>query len=408
MKALPKQPEINIGTTGHVDHGKTTLVQALTGVWAARHSEELRRGVTIKIGYADTAFWKCPSCPPPTCYSTKETCPNCGSPTQFLRATSFVDCPGHEVLMTTMLAGAAIMDGTILVIAADEPVPQPQTREHLLALETIEVKNIVIVQNKVDIVSREQAMENYEGIKKFIDGTIAEDAPIIPLSAQHGTNIDVLIEAMENYLPTPERDPTKSPRMYVLRSFDVNRPGLPIEEMVGGVIGGALLQGEFEVGDEIELRPGIKIRDRYEPIFTEIVSLRAGGKTVERVRCGGLVAIGTRLDPALTKADGLLGNIVGKPGMLPPTLDSLTLDVNLFELVVGMKEPIKVDKIAVNEPLVLNVGTAVSAGTVTSLKGDIIDVALKKPVCAETGTRVTVSRRIADRWRLIGYGKIIG
>ncbi len=138
--SLPRQPEINIGTIGHVDHGKTTLVQALTGVWASRHSEELKRGITIKLGYADMPVYKCPSCEPPKNYSTKPVCPYCGSKTVFVRAVSFVDAPGHEALMATMLSGAAIMDGAILVIAADEPCPQPQTREHLAAAEVIGIK----------------------------------------------------------------------------------------------------------------------------------------------------------------------------------------------------------------------------------------------------------------------------
>ena len=125
--ALPKQPELNIGTIGHVDHGKTTLVQALTGIWAAKHSEELKRGITIRLGYADMPVYKCSKCEPPKNYSTKPVCPHCNSKATFIRATSFVDAPGHEALMATMLSGAAIMDGAILVIAADEPCPQQQT-----------------------------------------------------------------------------------------------------------------------------------------------------------------------------------------------------------------------------------------------------------------------------------------
>src|SRR4030042_3519699 len=120
-KPLPKQPEANIGTIGHVDHGKTTLVQALTGVWASRHSEELKRGITIKLGYADMPVYECPKCEPPTNYSTTPACLKCGSKGIFVRAISFVDAPGHEALMATMLSGAAIMHGSLLVIAADEP-----------------------------------------------------------------------------------------------------------------------------------------------------------------------------------------------------------------------------------------------------------------------------------------------
>src|SRR5712692_5507652 len=193
---LPKQPEVNIGSAGHVDHGKTTTVQAITGVWASAHSEELKRGITIKVGYADAAFYKCPVTPPPEGYSTFPVCPVCGTATQFLRAVSFVDAPGHESLMTNMLAGAALMDGVILVITANEPVPMPQTREHLLALQMLGMKRIVIAQNKVDLVDDAGAKANHDAIKSFVANTVAADAPIIPISAQQRVNIDSLIEAI--------------------------------------------------------------------------------------------------------------------------------------------------------------------------------------------------------------------
>ncbi|MCK5261591.1 MAG: GTP-binding protein, partial [Thermoplasmatales archaeon] len=151
--SFPKPPEVNIGMIGHVDHGKTTLTQRLTGKWTDEHSEELKRGISIRLGYADAAFYKCPNCDEPQCYTTNKTCPHCNSPCELLRVVSFVDAPGHETLMATMLSGAAIMDGAVLVIAANEQCPQPQTREHLTALEIAGTKNIVIVQNKIDLVS---------------------------------------------------------------------------------------------------------------------------------------------------------------------------------------------------------------------------------------------------------------
>lgn len=408
--ALPKQPEVNIGTIGHVDHGKTTLVQALTGVWASRHSEELKRGITIKLGYADMPVYKCPKCEPPKNYSTQPVCPNCGSKATFARAVSFVDAPGHEALMATMLSGAAIMDGAILVIATDEPCPQPQTREHLAATEIIGIKNIVIVQSKIDIVNEKRARESYEEIKNFVKGTIAENAPIIPVSAQHRVNIDVLIQALEEFIPTPKRDETKTPMMYVVRSFDVNKPGTPIEKLEGGVIGGTIVQGKFVFGDEIEIRPGITTekeeKNAYNPLFSEIVSLHAGGRNVEEAHCGGLVGVGTLLDPSLSKADGLTGNMVGKSGMLPPTLSELTLETHILERAVGTKELIKVEEISMGETLLLHVGAAITVGKVTSIKKDTVTVKLTRQVCARADSRVAISRKITGRWRFIGYGMI--
>ncbi len=406
--SLPRQPEINIGTIGHVDHGKTTLVQALTGVWAARHSEELKRGITIKLGYADMPVYKCPKCKPPTNISTKPVCPLCGSKAVFVRAISFVDAPGHEALMATMLSGAAIMDGAILVIAADEPCPQPQTREHLAAADVIGIKNIIIVQNKIDIVDQKLARQNYMEIKNFVKGTVAQDAPIVPISAQRGVNIDVLLHAMEEFMPTPKRDETKPPFMYVIRSFDVNKPGTAVDELEGGVLGGTILQGKFKIGEELEIRPGIapEGKSTYNELFSEIVSLQAGGLNVKEAHCGGLVGVGTLLDPSYSKADGLTGNIAGKAGMLPPVLSELTLETHILDRAVGTKDLMKIEEVSMNENLLLHVGAAITTGKVSSVRKDSVLVKLTRPVCAQSGSRVALSRKILGRWRFIGYGMI--
>ena len=406
-KALPKQPEVNIGTIGHVDHGKTTLVQALTGTWASRHSEELKRGITIKLGYADMPIYKCPTCPPPKNFTIKPVCENCNSEAEFVRAISFVDAPGHEALMATMLSGAAIMDGAILVIAADEPCPQPQTREHLAAAEVSGIKKLIIVQNKVDIVDQKRALESYKEIKAFVKGTVAENAPIIPISAQRGINIDVLLEAIQTIIPTPQRDPNLQPLMYIIRSFDVNKPGTTIDGLEGGIIGGTIAQGKFAVGEEIEIRPGVQVEREgktvYDPLISEIVSLHAGAD-VQEATSGGLVGVGTMLDPSYSKADGLTGSIAGKTGQLPPTVTELTMETHVLERAVGTKELLKVEKINPDEALLLHIGAAVNVGKVVNIKPNLIKVKLTRPICAMPGSRVAISRKITARWRLIGYG----
>ncbi|HIP63303.1 MAG TPA: translation initiation factor IF-2 subunit gamma, partial [Archaeoglobus profundus] len=400
-------PEVNIGLVGHVDHGKTTLVAAITGVWTDRHSEEIKRGITIKLGYADATFRKCPECDPPEAYTTEKICPIHGIKTEILRTVSFVDSPGHEMLMATMLSGAALMDGAILVIAANEKCPRPQTKEHLMALEIIGVDKIVIAQNKIDTVPKERILKNYQEIKEFIKGTIAENAPIIPISAQQKVNIDALIEAIEETIPTPERDLKSPPLMHIARSFDVNKPGTKPENLIGGVVGGSLARGKLKVGDEIEIRPGIKDeKDRWQPIHTEVVSIMASGRIVEEATPGGLIGVSTKLDPALTKGDGLVGNVLGLPNELPDVLTESTMEVKLLERVVGVEEEMKVDKIKMNEPLMLVIGTAVTVGTVTSVRDDIVEVKLRRPVCVEEGWRVAISRRVGGRWRLIGAGMI--
>jgi len=404
----PIQPEVNIGTLGHVDNGKSTLVQALTDVWTAKHSEELRRGITIRIGYADAYFYKCPSHRGAAAYSTKKTCPICGSETKFLRAVSFIDCPGHHSLMVTMISGAALMDGALFVVAADAKFPQAQDREHLLAAEMSGIKKLIIVQNKIDIVDRDRAIENMNEIQKFVKDRPVEKAPIIPVSAQHGVNIDLLIEAIEKEIPTPKRDPAAPPQMYVLRSFDVNKPGTRVEQLRGGVVGGSVVQGLFRVDDEMEIKPGLRSESGgktvYQPLFTKIRSIRVSSGEVKEAGPGGLVGLGSSLCPSVTKADSLVGSIVGKEGSLPPVLDKVTLDVQLFERAVGTEELVTVERIRTNEPLVLNVATAVTSGIVTSARENIIDVSLKRPICAGSSFKASLSRRIGDSWRLIGYG----
>ncbi len=407
-RGIFRQSEVNIGMVGHVDHGKTTLTKALTGIWTDTHSEELRRGITIKIGFADAEIRKCPNCGR---YSTSPVCPYCGQETEFLRRVSFIDAPGHEALMTTMLAGASLMDGAVLVVAANEGV-MPQTREHLMALQIIGNKNVIIVLNKVELVDKEMVKKRYEEIKAFVRGTVAENAPVIPISALHGANVDVLLEAIERCIPTPTRDPDKPPRMLVLRSFDVNKPGTPPEKLAGGVIGGSIIQGKLEIGDEIEIRPGVPYEEhgriKYEPITTEVVSLQAGGHPVDRAYPGGLVGVGTRLDPYLTKGDLMAGNVIGLPGKLPPVWEELRVEVHLLERVVGTEEELRVEPIKRREVLLLNVGTARTMGLVTGLSKDEIELKLQLPVCAENGSRVAISRQLGSRWRLIGYGFIKG
>lgn len=408
QSAEKRIPELNIGMVGHVDHGKTTLTLALTGKWTDTHSEELKRGITIRLGYADAVFYKCKKCPEPQCFGTAPKCPACFGECVPLRMVSFVDAPGHETLMATVLTGASLMDGALLVIAANEKCPQPQTAEHLAALDIAGIKNIVIVQNKIDLVPEEEAMKNYEQIKQFVKGTIAENAPIVPISAQHRAGIDGLIKTIGETIKTPQKDPAKDPKMFIARSFDVNKPGTPIEKLIGGIIGGSVTEGVLNVGQEIELLPGIKINEKWSPLKTKITSIAYGNVKVTEGKPGGLLALGTTLDPFLTKADALVGNIVGLPGKLPPVWHELKLEIHLLERIVGLDEkekPIKTALPVKDDVLMMNIGTARTVG-VCAEPGKLSSFKLKLPICAAAGEKVALSKQIAGRWRLIGWGVI--
>ncbi len=398
---------MNIGTLGHVDNGKSTIVQAITGIWPARHSEELKRGITIKIGYADAAIYRCPSCEEPHNYTTEEKCPRCGSETEFVRAVSFIDCPGHHSLMITMLSGAALFDGAIFVADVRHKFPQPQDSEHLQAALILGVKNMVFAQNKIDVSTRERALQNYDEIREYIKGTIVEDAPIIPVSGQHAVGVDILLWAMEKFIPTPPRELDKPFRMPVLRSFDINPPGTPAQKLKGGVIGGSIIRGVVRIGDEVEIAPGIILGERRnEPLVTEVVNIRAGGKNVKEARSGGLTGIETKLDPALTKSDGMTGNMAGAPGTLPPTRYEIEVEYTLFKRVVGLSEEVPVAPVREGEQLVLNIYSAVTSGIVRKRTSDKMELQLRRPIVAAEGDKIAISRIIGSAWRLIGYGEV--
>ncbi|BCS91927.1 Translation initiation factor 2 subunit gamma [Metallosphaera sp. J1] len=370
--------------------------------------------MTIRLGYAEASFGLCKSCRKPDAYVNEPSCNSCGSDEEpeFLRRVSFVDAPGHEVLMATMLSGTAILDGAILVVAANEPFPQPQTREHFVALGIAGINKLVIVQNKVDVVSKDAALAQFNQIKEFIKDTWASEAEIIPVSALHKINIDALIEALERRIPTPKRDPNLDPIMLVIRSFDVNKPGTPSSELKGGVVGGSIIQGMFKVEQEIKILPGIRLEEKgkvtYKPIYTRVSSLRFGDLEFQEARPGGLVAMGTYLDPSVTKADSLIGSIVTGANVDIPVLWKITTTYNLLERVVGSKDMTKVDPIRPKETLLITLGSATSLGVVTRAKSDEIEMELKRPLAVwDKKARLVISRQIGGRWRLVGWGQVV-
>jgi translation initiation factor 2 subunit 3 len=413
---MKRQAECNIGLVGHVDHGKTTLVKALTGDWTDRHSEEQERGISIKLGYSNATILYCPNCDEYITYYLAEqerkkgqprfSCPHCKGQLEFKRNISFVDAPGHEILMATMLSGASLMDGACLLIAADEKCPQPQTREHLEALNIAGIQNIIILQNKIDAVSREQAVENYQQIKDFIKGTIAENAPIIPVSAVFGANITLVIRGFEEIIPSPQLSEGEF-QFLIARSFDINRPGKEIQDLKGGVIGGSVLKGEISLGDQIEIRPGLRVKDSYVPIKSTVVSISQGNNLLDIAKPGGLIGLGTKLDPALTKGDHLIGHLVGKPGTLPDVVHDVELKVSLLDRVIGSEQMLRVHSLKHNEKLLLVVGTEKTGGTVTKLLKDSVIIKLNPPICPPENFIYAISRIINRRYRLIGYGETI-
>ena len=389
-------PTINVGMVGHIDHGKTTLLYKLSGKWTDTHSEELKRGITIKLGYADIVLYK-----DGETYNKDKK----GEP---IRHVSFVDAPGHEMLMATMLSGAAMIDAAILVVAANEGI-KPQTIEHVAALQAKKVKNLIVAQNKIDLVDAEQAKKNYLEIKELLKGKF-DDAPVIPVSAQQDVNLDKLYKAIAE-IKLPERNENAVPIFIVARSFDINRPGTKPEGLHGAVLGGTLKQGKLSVGDEIEIRPGRVSKEanqmRYNTLKTRIVKLFNGSQDVKELTPGGSMSIETELDMALGRADALLGNVASLLGKLPEMTTSLNVKYNLFPEVFGVGGHVKAEQIKLSEMLMLSINTSMTVGLVKKIKKDVIELSLKIPIVPFKGDNVGIARNVNNHWRLIGYGEIV-
>mmetsp|Transcript_25224 Transcript_25224/g.54107 ORF Transcript_25224/g.54107 Transcript_25224/m.54107 type:complete len:346 (+) Transcript_25224:1-1038(+) len=332
------------------------------------------------------------------------------------RHVSFVDCPGHDILMATMLNGAAVMDGALLLIAANESCPQPQTSEHLAAVEIMRLKHIIILQNKIDLITESAGINQYDAIQRFIQGTIADGSPIIPISAQLRYNIDAVSEYIVNKIPVPVRDFTSAPQMIVIRSFDVNKPGAGVDDLKGGVAGGSILQGVLKVGQEIEVRPGIVSKDaqgkiKCNPIFSRVVSLFAEHNELKYAVPGGLIGVGTTVDPTLTRADRLVGQVLGEVGKLPDVFIEIEINFFLLRRLLGVRtqggeKQSKVQKLSKNEVLMLNIGSMCTGARVLSVKSDMSKMQLTSPVCTKEGEKIALSRRVDKHWRLIGWGQI--
>ncbi len=387
-------PTLNVIIAGHIDHGKTTLLFKLSRKWTDTHSEELKRGITIKLGYADITISK----------NGDYNIDNKGLPQKKIY---FIDAPGHEMLMATMLSGAAIVDAAILVVAANEGI-KPQTREHLMALQAKNIKEIIIVQNKIDLVTKEKALENYHNIKKEFKNTIAENAPVIPVSAQQSINLERIYEAICE-IKTPERNEKDMPIFFVARSFDINKPGTKPQNLHGAVLGGTLKSGALNVGDIIEIKPGIAIKEanqiKYKTIKTKISSIFKGSQNTEKLTPGGSASIETELDMTLSKNDALSGCIVSKENLLPEITIKIKINYNLFKEIPGALAQIQ--PIKMSETLMLSINTSVTVGSITKLSPNEAELSLKIPIVALKNSKIGIARNINNHWRLIGYGEII-
>lgn len=415
------QSSINVGIVGHVAHGKSTLVKSLTGTTTVKFKNELERNITIKLGYANCKIFKCNNvhCTPPSCYQSQHLDPNvinycykCHFKLKLIKHISLVDCPGHEILMNTMLNGASVMNAAILVIAADEECPQPQTFEHLAALNLCELSNLIIIQNKIDIVSTTQAFKNYLQIQKLCESIKLKNFNIIPLSAQKKINMDVLLQLIaEKFIEFP-RNFSLSPLVFILRSFDVNKPGTNIKDLRGGVVGGSIVKGMIKLNQFFEIRPGIFFKRKNKILCNflhiQIKTINVENRNLNEATSGGLIGIGTNLDPSLTKGDKLSGQMMGKSESLPPIVSKILINYRLLKRLLFLsRDSIKSFGIKLGEIIMITVNNSSTSGKIYSKKKNKVSIELIKPICCNFSDKVCISRRINNHWRLVGCGEII-
>jgi translation initiation factor 2 subunit 3 len=447
---ISKQATINIGTIGHVAHGKSTVVRSLSGVSTIKFKKEKERNITIKLGYANCKIYKLvdsqsDSAPPTISSSSPSSTPSLvpkylSKPSSFPdeifstpsgyqykleRHISFVDCPGHDTYMATMMSGAAVMDGALLLVAGNEPCPQPQTAEHLAAVEIMNLQHLIVLQNKVELISENQAVLQHADLVKFLAGSIASTAPIVPISAINNLNLDIVCEYICTQIPVPVRDISSSVRMIVIRSFDVNKPGSDIEDLQGGVAGGSILRGVLKMDQTISIRPGITkksaslkgSRFRFTPLITKVTALRAESNNLEFAIPGGLIAVGTNLDPQLTKSDFLVGQVIMDVDDEMSVFETITVKYNLLRRLLGVKvgasetgkeKGVKIEKLKKGELLKVNISSVQVGANVIEVDSDSVVLELSKPVCIDVGGKIAISRKHEMHWRLIGYGEITG
>lgn len=282
-----------LGTAGHIDHGKTALVRALSGIECDRLSEEKRRGMTIELGFAPLVL---PSG----------------------KTISIVDVPGHEKFIRQMVAGAAGIDAVMLVVAADDGV-MPQTKEHLEILTLLGIKNGITVINKVDLVDEEMLEIAEDDVRSLIAGTFLEKHPVMPVSAITGQGIDELKEALQKMVESSkQRSRDGAFFLPVDRAFHISG--------FGTVITGTAFNGVLNEGDEVEVLPA--------KIISKVRSVQVHGESVKSAYAGQRVAVnlsGATLD------DVSRGDVIAAKGCFAPT-ECIDVFVNVLP---SFTEPIE-------------------------------------------------------------------
>jgi translation initiation factor 2 subunit 3 len=339
---IAKQAVLNVGTAGHVAHGKSTLVKKMTGVATQRFKSEKERNITIRLGYADAKVYQ-------NQITGEFYVSDNGGLTkkQPVHHISFVDCPGHELYMATMVSGSQVMDYCVVVIAANESIPQPQTFEHLMALDYsgLPQSKMIYLVNKLDLLKPKRAEEVMQELRAFLEKEFpyteesASGHLILPISAATGDNLGHVINRLVS-LPIAPKMVDRPARMFIVRSYNANKPSTPVEEMIGGIAGGSIVQGVLSVGDKVEIRPGVinmvNGQRVVQPLIATVETLRSDTDELSIAVPGGLIGVGLSIFAGLTNDDRLKGQILGHIGTLPDIYDRLD---GRYHMIVGRIMP---------------------------------------------------------------------
>ena len=403
-ESICKQPVLNVGMLGSVSDGKSTCVRELTGIKTQRHSSEKTRNITIKPGYANLKIWSdgdklYSTDSKPTILSKNDR--DCN----LVHHLSFIDCPGHQELILTMLGSIRLMDAVIVIVSAADPIEKkPQLIQHLAAIKLSGIKKILVCLNKLDLVTKDVANERYEELQKVLSKFDIKPIKIIPTSFNKKIGVSWLLqEILDNFIPNNNVDEVS--RFMATRSFDINKPGSNWNDLKGGVLGGSLFNGKLNVDDVIEIRPGICGKGKNgklisQPIKTKILSIKTDQEELENMLPGGLMGVGTDIDPFYCKDDQLAGNIIGLEGTLPSVYDSIELKFELIEDFGGVWKP------KVNDNVFLQVGTLSISSILTQVLKKTIKLSLSRPACIDEDLMIMISHKEDGIMKIVASGKI--
>ena len=404
---LQSQPNFNLGTLGSVSDGKSTMIYQLTGIKTQKHSSEKHRNITIKPGYANLKIWFCVECNNYESSASDQNevkCKCCEGKINLVNHLSFVDCPGHAELILTMMGSVSLMKGAIVVVSAAESVnKKPQLIQHLIASKMANIEKLIICFNKLDLVSKEVAIERKIELDQLLERLNIRPYIIIPTAFNKKLGIQNLLKSIIEVFPPKQKDISNESFFRITRSFDVNKAGTIWSDVNGGVIGGSLIHGELNIGDEVEIRPGVLSKGKdgkfvSQSIITKILSLETDGIQIEHLNPGGLVGIGTDIDPYYCKNDMLSGNIMGKIGTLPNVYNEIKLKYKKLDEFEGRWDPKNGDTIF------LQIGNVSVESRLAKFNKENFNFSLLKPTCIEDDAKILVCRKDNGILKIVGFG----